>query len=187
MAEWLHDAEEQADRAQEMLDLVDKAGSSLDDFTLEQKAGLLGLLNVRVDIVGRGRPRHKGLLDPMTEWHRESGTKIPTEVTDEMWAKVEGILSSTRQWRDVRGCFEVMLDKLRTGRAWNSYSGSEAIGGRSYASLYRRVNHWFGSGEYARALEALGAYQGVAPQPLYVLPPMLVTSAIDVRSPHSSP
>ncbi|WP_275463167.1 recombinase family protein [Streptomyces noursei] len=123
----------------------------LDDFTFEQKADLIDLLDVHVQIAGKGKPRHKGLVDPITEWHRGTGITVPAAVTDEMWAEARGILSGNRQWRDPRDGFEVMLEKLREGRAWSEYSGSERIGGRSYGALYRRVTHWFGSGEYERA------------------------------------
>ncbi|MEV3860738.1 recombinase family protein [Streptomyces sp. NPDC050095] len=179
VAEWLHDVESQEARAQSMLTKIDKVDGRLEDFTLEQKIDLLDLLDVRVQITGKGVPRHKGLADPITEWHRETGTLIPVEVTDSMWEKVRDIVSGNRQWKNPRDGFEAMLDKLRTGRAWNSYSGTEAIGGRSYGALYRRVTHWFGSGEYERALEVLEPYTGVPVPPAYVLPSMHVTGDAD--------
>jgi hypothetical protein len=74
-----------------------------------------------------------------------------------------------------------MLHKLRTGRAWNEYSGCEAIGGRSYGALYRRTQHWFGSGEYERALEVLAPYAGVPAPPACVLPPMEVTGSANPK------
>ncbi|MGW1867918.1 recombinase family protein [Streptomyces mauvecolor] len=181
VAEWLHEVEGQEGRAKDMLAVIDNLDARLDDFTFEQQLDLLDLLDVRVQITGKGQPRHKGLVDPITEWHRETGVAIPSWVTDEQWATVEPILSGNRQWKDVRGGFEVMLDKLRTGRAWNDYSGCEAIGGRSYGALYRRVTHWFGSGEYERALEALTPYEGVSAPPAYVLPPMEVTGSADPK------
>ncbi|MGW7434687.1 recombinase family protein [Streptomyces sp. NPDC054849] len=179
VAGWLEEAEAQEGRASHLMSLVEKVDGNMDDFTLEQKQDVLDLLRVEVQITDKGVPRHKGLMDPITEWHRATGTPIPVDVTDEMWAKVSGILSSNRQWKDVRGGFEVMLDKLRTGRAWNSYTGDERIGGRSYGSLYRRVTHWHTSGEYRRALNALTPYLGVPVPPLYVLPSMHVTGAVD--------
>ncbi|MER7984241.1 recombinase family protein [Streptomyces noursei] len=179
VAEWLFEVEGQEGRAKNMLAAIDKVDARLDDFTFEQKADLIDLLDVQVQITGKGVPRHKGLVDPITEWHRGTGIVVPVEVTDEMWAAVRGILSGNRQWKDPRDGFEVMLEKLREGRAWNEYSGSERIGGRSYGALYRRVTHWFGSGEYERALEALTPYEGVPVAPAYVLPPMLVTGTAD--------
>ncbi|MEU8621388.1 recombinase family protein [Streptomyces sp. NPDC048623] len=179
VSDWLTEAEAQEGRAAHLMSLVEKVDGNMDDFTLDQKQDVLDLLRVEVQITDKGRPRHKGLVDPITEWHRETGTPIPATVTDEMWAKVRDILSSNRQWKDVRGGFEVMLDKLRTGRAWNSYSGDERIGGRTYATLYRRVHAWFGSGEYEKALEALSPFLGVPVPPLYVLPSMHVTGAVD--------
>ncbi|MFI6688100.1 recombinase family protein [Streptomyces sp. NPDC050485] len=181
VADWLYEVEGQEGRAKELLAVIDNLDSRLDDFTLEQQLNLLDLLDVRVQITGKGEPRHKGLADPITEWHRETGVTIPSRVTDDQWAMVEPILSGNRQWKDVRGGFEAMLDKLRTGRSWNDYSGCEAIGGRSYGALYRRVTHWFGSGEYERALEALTPYEGVSAPPAYVLPPMEVTGSADSK------
>lgn len=181
VAEWLADAEAQAGRAASMLALVDKVDRNMENFNLDQKIDLLDLLDVRVQIMGKGHPRHKGNSDPIAEWHRETGTPIPAEVTDEMWAKVEGILSSTRQWKDVRGGFEVMLDKVRTDQSWRVYSGDERIGGRSSTSLYRSASRWWDTGEYELALKALTPYQGVLARPPYVLPPMEVTGAVDAR------
>ncbi|MFJ3882712.1 recombinase family protein [Streptomyces sp. NPDC090077] len=182
VAEWLCEVEREQGRAKEILTVLETTpGARLGDLTFEQQVALLDLLDVRVQITGKGEPRHKGLTDPIAEWHRETGVPIPNAITDEQWAAVEPILSGNRQWKNVRGGFEVMLDKLRTGRAWNDYSGCEAIEGRSYGALYRRVTHWFESGEYQRALDALAPYAGVSAPPAYVLPPMEVTRA-DVRA-----
>ncbi|MFI7384441.1 recombinase family protein [Streptomyces sp. NPDC049813] len=177
VAEWLSEAEGQEDRTRSILPMLDRPNSRLDDLTFEQRRDVLALLDVRVQITDKGVPRHKGQADPITRWHRQTGTTVPAQVTDDMWEKVRGILSGNRQWKDPRDGFETMLDKLRTGRAWNSYSGTEAIGGRSYGALYRRVWHWFDSGEYERALQALTPYDGVPVPPEYVLPSMLVTGA----------
>ncbi|MFJ4277874.1 hypothetical protein [Streptomyces massasporeus] len=179
--DWLGDAEAQAERAGELLHAVDRTTTAAENFTLDQKLDLLELLDVQIQIMDRGVPRHKGLMDPITEWHREKGVPVPAELTDEMWHKVEGTLSGTRQWKDVRGAFDVMLEKLRTANPWNEYSGCERIGGRTYASLYRRVHHWFDSGEYEAALESLRSYPAAHVPPLYVLPRMLVTGAVDPK------
>jgi DNA invertase Pin-like site-specific DNA recombinase len=179
--DWLGDAEAQEGRAGELLHAVDRTDTAAENFTLDQKLDLLELLDVQIQIMDRGVPRHKGLVDPITEWHREKDIPVPAELTDEMWDKVKGILSGTRQWRDVRGAFDVMLEKLRSAKPWNKYSGCERIGGRAYASLYRRVHHWFDSGEYEAALEVLRLFPAAHVPPLYVLPRMLVTGAVESR------
>ncbi|RSO33810.1 hypothetical protein DMH15_21570 [Streptomyces sp. WAC 06725] len=181
VADWLEDAEAQEERARELLHAVDRIDTSAESFTLDQKLDLLELLDVQVQILDKGVPRHKGLVDPITEWHREKGAPVPAELTDEMWDKVEHILSGSRQWKDVRGAFGVMLEKLRTAKPWKEYSGCERIGGRSYASLYRRVHHWFDSGEYEAALEALRPYSAALVPPPCTLPRMLVTGAVDSK------
>ncbi|MFD9488114.1 recombinase family protein [Streptomyces sp. NPDC059991] len=178
VAEWLDEAEAQEDRARGLLHMVDGIDTAPDSFTLGQKFDLLDLLDVQVQILDKGVPRHKGLADPITEWHRENGVPVPALLTDEMWDKAKGILSATRQWKDVRGAFDVMLEKLRTGKPWNEYSGCERIDGRAYSSLYRRVHHWFDSGQYQAALEALRLYSTIPVPPSYVLPRMLVTGAV---------
>ncbi|OLZ70867.1 hypothetical protein AV521_12700 [Streptomyces sp. IMTB 2501] len=179
VAEWLCEVEGQEGRAQNMLAKIEKVDGRLDDFTFEQKQDLLDLLDVRVQITGKGEPRHKGVTDPIAAWHRETGVTIPVEITDEQWQEIESIVSPSRQWKDVRDGFEAMLDKVRSGKNWKDYDGSEQIGGRGWAALYRRAQHWWGSGEYEAALEALAPYEGVAPLPLYVLPPMEVTGTTD--------
>ncbi|MFE5817973.1 recombinase family protein [Streptomyces sp. NPDC056479] len=178
VADWLADAEAQEERARELLHAVDSIDTSAENFTLEQKLDLLELLDVQVQIMDKGVPRHKGLVDPITEWHRENDVPVPAQLTDEMWDKAKDLLSGTRQWKDVRGAFDVMLEKLRTGKPWNEYSGCERIGGRAYASLYRRVHHWFDSEEYQAVLKALRAYPAVRVPPSYVLPRMLVMGAV---------
>ncbi|MEU7400050.1 recombinase family protein [Streptomyces sp. NPDC044948] len=178
VAEWLEEAEAQEERARDLLKAVAEVDTER-DFTFTQKLDLMDLLDVRVNITDKGVPRHKGLADPITEWHRETGTPVPTELTDEMWDRVKDILSGTRQWADVRGAFDVMLEKLRTGTPWNEYSGSERIGGRGYTTLYRRVHHWHSSGEYQAALEALKGFDAAPVPPSYRLPHMLVTGAVD--------
>ncbi|PZT76339.1 hypothetical protein DNK56_23625 [Streptomyces sp. AC1-42W] len=178
VTEWLEEAEAREEVASSLLTAVWDIGTER-DFTLTQKLDLLDLLDIRVHITDKGVPRHKGLADPITEWHRETGTSVPAGLTGEMWDRVKGILSGTRQWTDVRGAFDVMLEKLRTGKPWNEYSGSERIGGRGYATLYRRVRHWHSSGEYQAALEALQGFEAVPVPPSYQLPHMLVTSAVD--------
>ncbi|MEU6378349.1 recombinase family protein [Streptomyces sp. NPDC046909] len=175
VAEWLREVEGQGDRARNMLTKIEKTDGWLDDFTFEQKQDLLDLLDVRVQITGKGEPRHKGVTDPIAEWHRETGVTVPAEITDEQWRAVEDIVSPSRHWKDVRGGFEAMLDKIRSGKNWKDYDRSERIGGRGWAALYRRAQHWWGSGEYERALVALTPYEGIAAPPLYVLPPMTAT------------
>ncbi|WP_328895998.1 hypothetical protein [Streptomyces sp. NBC_00236] len=178
VAEWLGEAEAQEDRARDLLKAVENI-STARDFTMAQKLDLMDLLDIKVHITDKGVPRHKGLVDPITEWHRETGTPVPEDLTDEMWNKVKNILSGTRQWQDVRGAFDVMLEKLRTAKPWNEYSGSERIDGRGYTTLYRRVHHWHSSGEYRAALEALKGFPAVPVPPAYRLPHMLVTGAVD--------
>lgn len=178
VTEWLEEAEAQEERARDLLKAVANVNTER-DFTLTQKLDLMDLLDIRVQITDKGVPRHKGLVDPITEWHRETGTPVPAALTDEMWDRVKDILSGTRQWKDVRGAFDVMLEKLRTAKPWNEYSGSERIGGRGYTTLYRRVHHWHSSGEYQAALEALRGFDAAPVPPAYRLPHMLVTGAVD--------
>lgn len=178
VAEWLEEAEAQEERARSLLTAVSDINTER-DFTLTQKFDLLDLLDIRVNITEKGVPRHKGLVDPITEWHRETGTPVPVELTDEMWDRVKDILSGTRQWTDVRGAFDVMLEKVRTGKPWKEYSGSERIGGRGFTTLYRRVHHWHSSGEYRAALQALEGFEAAPVPPSYQLPHMVVTGAIN--------
>ena len=96
-----------------------------------------------------------------------------------MWDKVESIISNTQKWRDVRGAFEVVLEKVRMGRTWMEYDKHERLGGRSYASLMRRVRHWDESGEYRRALKVLSSHSSVPAASQFSLPPMRITGVID--------
>ncbi|WP_199827295.1 hypothetical protein [Streptomyces xylophagus] len=106
---------------------------------------------------------------------------MPTELTDEMWEKVSAILSYSQKWKDVRGGFDVLLEKVRTGSPWMDYDKCERLGGRSYSTMMRTIRRWDESGEYRQALKALSQYRKVPAAPQFSLPPMRITGTVDSR------
>lgn len=164
-----------------MRGVIDRVGLNVGDLSRSEKKGILELLRVRVEIQGESKPRRAGgSRDPMLEWHRENEIPIPTGVSSEQWARVEGILAGGRKSKpDDRGCFDMLLEKLRNDAGWHDYDRDERMGGKGWGFFYRGARRWFSSGLYAEALKAYGLYEGVQAPDGYTLPPMKIYGAID--------
>ncbi|MFE9925166.1 recombinase family protein [Streptomyces sp. NPDC005774] len=181
ITEWLEDVEHKEERADGMREMIDRVGANVQGLSKADKKGVLELLRIRVDIVGDSVSGQKGgTKDPMLEWHRESKILIPAGVSDEQWGRVESILAGGRKPKmEDRGCFEMLLEKLREKRGWHDYDRDERMGGKGWGFFYRLGRRWFMDGMYAAALEALGPYEGVPAPDGYTLPPMKIYGVID--------
>ncbi|MER6625354.1 recombinase family protein [Streptomyces sp. NPDC000931] len=181
VTEWLEDAERKEERADSMRSLIDRLGANVQDLDRPDKKQILELLRVRVEIVGESVSGQKGgTKDPMLEWHRENGIKIPFAVSDEQWARAEGILAGGRKPKpEDRACFEMLLEKLRDIKGWHDYDRDERMGGKGWGFFYRLARRWFTDGAYAKALETFGPYDGIAAPSGYTLPPVKIYGAID--------
>ncbi|KIZ14390.1 hypothetical protein SNA_35445 [Streptomyces natalensis ATCC 27448] len=178
VARWLEEAEQQQKRADEIIQIVETQAPSMESFTVEQRRELLDLLDIRIKVTGKGQPRRKGIADPLAEWHRETGTLIPLDITDEDWARVDDLLPGSRQQRaPKREMFAAILWKLRTASRWNEVE----VSGNSWSAVRRRAEAWRTEGHWEAAMEALKSCEGVPAPPLLVLPPMEVTGSIDPR------
>ncbi|WP_369395243.1 transposase [Streptomyces sp. CG1] len=150
----------------------------MDSFTPTQRQDLLGLLDIRVQVTGKGQSRRKGIADPLTEWHRETGTLVPLKISDQEWETVDAVLPDSRQnWTPKRDMFDAILWKLRTAARWNEVE----VSGNSWSAVRRRAEGWRTSGAWEAAMEALKGAGGVPVPPLMVLPPMEVWGSIDRR------
>ncbi|QWQ42134.1 recombinase family protein [Streptomyces sp. YPW6] len=176
---WIADVESEEERALQVLAAADKLRTKIGKLTKREQADLIEMLDIRVQVEGTAKVHRSGNFDPISKWHWDTGTPVPAELTDEMWDKVSSIISNTQKWKDVRGAFEVVLEKVATGRNWAEYGKDERLGGRAYATLMRRVRHWDESGEYRQALKVLSSHRSVSAAPQFSLPPMRVTGAID--------
>lgn len=181
IAEWLEEAEHKEQKADSMRTLVDRVGANVQDLEQADKKRILELLRVRVEIVGDSTSGQKGgTKDPMLEWHREKGIKIPLSISDEQWARVEGILAGGRKPKpEDRACFEMLLEKLREIKGWHDYDHDERMGGKGWGFFYRLGRRWFMDDMYAKALEVLHPYDGVEAPTGYTLPAMKIYGAID--------
>jgi DNA invertase Pin-like site-specific DNA recombinase len=181
ITEWLEESEEKEAKADSMRAVVDRIGSNVHDLETPDKKKILELLKVRVQIVGDSvSAQSGGTKDPMLEWHRKSGIQIPLTVSDEQWARVEGILAGGRKPKaEDRACFEMLLEKVRNASGWHDYDRDERMGGKGWGFFYRLGRRWFAEGMYARALEEMGPYEGTAAPSGYTLPPMKIYGAID--------
>jgi DNA invertase Pin-like site-specific DNA recombinase len=181
ITEWLEESEQKEAKADTMRAVIDRVGSSLDDLGTADKKGILELLRVRVQIIGDSvSGQAGGTKDPMLEWHRKNEITIPLGVSDEQWARVEGILAGGRKPKpEDRACFEMLLEKLRNAAGWHDYDRDERMGGKGWGFFYRLARRWFSDGMYAEALEGMGPYVGTAAPDGYTLPPMKIYGAID--------
>ncbi|MFJ9537721.1 recombinase family protein [Streptomyces sp. NPDC101225] len=178
VARWLREAEEQQQRADEVISLVEDQATEMDSFTAVQRRDLLDLLDVRVQVTGKGQRHRKGIAEPLTEWHRETGTLVPLKVSDEEWEVVAGLLPDCRQkWTPKREVFDAITWKLRTAARWTDVK----VSGNSWSAVRRRAEVWRTSGAWETAMEALKGSGGVPVPPLMVLPPMEVWGSIDPR------
>lgn len=178
VARWLQEAEEQQKRTDEIVAAVEQQATDLESFTAVQRRDLLDLLDIRVEVLGKGVPRRKGIADPLTEWHRETRTLVPLTITDERWVVVDALLPASRQQgTPKREVFDAILWKLRTASRWNEVT----VSGNSWSAVRRRAEAWRAEGHWAAAMEALRGCEGVLVPPLLILPPMEVTGSIDPR------
>ncbi|WP_225078885.1 recombinase family protein [Streptomyces sp. CoT10] len=178
VARWLREAVDQQQRADEIVALVEEQATEMDSFTPAQRRDLLELLDIRVQVLGKGQPRRKGIADPLTEWHRETGTLVPLQISDEEWETADAVLPESRQnWTPKREVFEAILWKLRTAARWSEVQ----VSGNSWSAVRRRAEAWRGSGSWQAAMGALKGSGGVPVPPLMVLPPMEVTGSIDPK------
>ncbi|MHA5049206.1 transposase [Streptomyces sp. SD15] len=177
VARWLREAEDQQQWAGEIVALVEEQATEMDSFTPAQRRELLELLDIRVQVMGKGQPRRRGIADPLTEWHRETGMLVPLKITDEEWARTDAVLPDSRQnWTPKREMFEAILWKLRTAARWSEVQ----VSGNSWSAVRRRAEVWRISGAWETAM-ALKGSGGVPVPPLMVLPPMEVWGSIDPR------
>ncbi|WP_327722586.1 recombinase family protein [Streptomyces sp. NBC_00490] len=178
MARWLREAEEQQQRADEIVALVEERATEMGSFTAAQRRDLLDLLDVRVHVTGKGQSHRKGVVEPLTEWHRATGTLVPLKISDAEWETVGAVLPDSRQnWTPKREMFEAILWKLRTAARWSDV----VVSGNSWSAVRRRAEVWRTTGAWASAMEALKDADGVLVPPLMVLPPMEVWGSIDPR------
>ncbi|MEU9173915.1 recombinase family protein [Streptomyces sp. NPDC048420] len=167
VARWLREAEEQQQRADEIIALVEKRATEMESFTAVQRRDLLDLLDVHVHVTGKGQSHRKGIADPLTEWHRGTGTLVPLKISDAEWETVDAVLPNSRQnWTPKREMFEAILWKLRTAARWSDVE----VSGNSWSAVRRRAEVWRTTGAWASAMEALKGSGGVPVPPLMVLP-----------------
>ncbi|WP_330468722.1 recombinase zinc beta ribbon domain-containing protein [Streptomyces longwoodensis] len=181
ITEWLEESEQKEEKAAGMRSTIDRVGANVRELDQVSKKRILELLQVRVEIVGDSTSGQKGgTKDPMLEWHREKGVEIPLAVSDEQWARVEGILAGGRKPKlEDRACFEMLLEKLREIKGWHDYDRDERMGGKGWGFFYRLARRWFTDGSYAKALDVMHPYVGTEAPTGYTLPPMKIYGAID--------
>ncbi|MFD6076262.1 recombinase family protein [Streptomyces hydrogenans] len=149
--------------------------------TREQRFALLDLLEVEVRIVSDvpGAVRSGGC--PFEAWFADCHRTVPPPLSDEQWAELASCFPQPRKRSRVvppRVAFEASLYKVRHGLQWDALPESVLQGQRS-RSVYQRALKYLHDGCWQRAVCALGDYEGTALPPLYFLPDIEVTCALE--------
>ncbi|MDF6045968.1 recombinase family protein [Streptomyces sp. JH14] len=182
--EWLLEAEQQEDRAKEVLDLALQARPRLDDLSAEKKRDLLDLLGIEVRVTSTvpGALRSAGC--PFETWFERSGRLVPPPLTDTQWEKIEALFPIPKKKSRIvppRLAFEASLYKVRHGLMWKALPEHVTQGQRPQ-SLYQRALDHLKAGVWERAICALGdGYDGTSVPPRYGLPDLHITGTFDPR------
>ncbi|WP_341483745.1 transposase [Streptomyces endophytica] len=181
--EWLLEAQQQEDRAKEVLELALKMRPQLDNLPLDKKDELLDLLDVRVEVTSDvpGNLRNKGC--PFEAWFSDNQRLVPPPLTDEQWSHIEIHFPRPKKQSRVvppRVAFEASLHKVRHGLPWTDLPESITQGQRPQA-IYQRALAYLKMGAWEKAVDALGDYAGTPVPPLYKLPDLHITGTFDPR------
>lgn len=177
---WQREGDLAQRRAHDLQALADVARTRMKDMTLQEKAEICDLLDLKVTLNGPV-PKKVRADDTLTAWFRERGRGVPV-LTDIAWDRVKGIFEGAdrRQRKDRlphRKVLEAVLLKARTGKPWKELP--EEYG--KTAGLMTRYQRWVAGGLFGQAMDKLTECESTPPLDAYPLPPLLVEGKIDPR------
>jgi DNA invertase Pin-like site-specific DNA recombinase/transposase len=175
---WRQETEGAAQRARDLHALAEMARERLHDMEPGEQAEVLGLLDVKVTILGEV-PVKIRTDDRVSGWFRSRGRTVP-DLTDETWALVEPVFQAPRPGRPTlapRMALEAMLYKARTGCTWRDLPTQCG----PFGTVASAFNRWLRSGLWEQALDLLADVPGVALPDEISLPPLQVEGRIDPR------
>ena len=118
---------------------------------------LIESLDLRVDIADPEFRYREGTKCLTMQWHERTGTLVPPDPTDIVWARVEEFLRSRyrphhfRSPLDLRAALTGMLHRLRTGLMWRDLP--ECFGDLRKVRLRQRT--WLADGVWAEIVGIL--------------------------------
>jgi hypothetical protein len=144
------------------IDFADLARGSrehLDGIPLAALKEIFSAYDVMAHPAAMKRALKPGVRCPVTEWHRESGTLIPLDPSQEEWDEVLGVLRAFFPRRhfistyDIRQQFAAMLHRLRHGLSW---ADLRPAWGEPNAIRERQLS-WWKKGAWPQVMSALRA------------------------------
>lgn len=181
-AAWLEETEAAEQRARDLEALADMARTRLHDMTPAEQGEVLALLDVRVTITGPVPKPKLGLSCSLAEWFKENKRLVPAELTDDLWALVEPMVSA---WEPEhpnsrlvpgRQMLDAMFYKARTGVRWSDLPERFGL----WEGIHNRYKRWRTIGMWDRVMEALPDEGTVIPE-LNLVPPFRVEGRVDPR------
>jgi DNA invertase Pin-like site-specific DNA recombinase/transposase len=167
---WLADYDSAQVRAQDMMELIEKARGRMHTLDLDKQAELFDMFKIKVIPEEHKFARRSGRRCSVTAWHVESGTPVPADPDDTTWGQVQDVLLDVdpallKGRYDLREALRAMLYRLRSGATWEELDGAYGV---SRATLKRAQGLWFNSGAWELMMPVLLARGGG--QPVYQAP-----------------
>ncbi|MFC4496317.1 recombinase family protein [Streptomyces ovatisporus] len=169
---WQKASEETVERAIGLEKLARMARLHMYTMDTAQQAEVVHLLDLKVTILGE-IPRRTRSDDQISAWFNERDRVVPA-LTDDAWKLVESILAATpgRKPKAPRALLGAMLDKARTGCAWNKLP---------YGNVASVWSRWLRNGLWERLLTALESVPGTPAYQDVLLPELRVEGCVDPR------
>lgn len=156
--DWLEELEIRVSRDVRLAAVLGAAAPDSQALLPSEQRYLIEVLEVRVDIADPAFRYREGTKCMTMQWHERSGTPVPPDPTDNLWARVEELLRSRyrphhfRSPLDLRAALTGMLHRLRTGILWRDLP--ERFGDPRKVRFRQRT--WLADGVWAEIMELLG-------------------------------
>ncbi|MEV0119885.1 recombinase family protein [Streptomyces sp. NPDC050844] len=187
-AEWLEAYADHERRAQNLVDIANNAEERLRNPTLEESKEIFEMFDLQVVPGVLAHARKPGNRCPVSEWHWETGTLVPSDPTDEEWEKVLGVLRPHFSGKakkhfttkyDIRKQFCGMLHRLRHGVSWVDMPHTWG----PMTPMRERQLMWWKKGVWPEVMAALRADErGTEAYKRPTLPPLTVTGELHALS-----
>jgi DNA invertase Pin-like site-specific DNA recombinase/transposase len=176
---WAEDTKAAQVRSQDLKELATLARTRLHDMSPADQMTVMGLLDVRVTILGDVPVKMRD-DDRVGRWFRSRGRVVP-HLTDEAWSRVEPLLAPRgcgRPSTSPRRTLDAILLKARTGMAWRDLPDSYG----PFGTIASAAHRWFTTGRWEEIMNALADMPGTAlPSNGVRLPAVRVEGRVDPR------
>ena len=155
--DWLDELESRVSRDGRLAAVLGATAPDSRSLLPSEQRCLIESLDVRVDIADPEFRYREGTKCLTMQWHERTGTLVPPDPTDIVWARVEEFLRSRyrphhfRSPLDLRAALTGMLHRLRTGLMWRDLP--ECFGDLRKVRLRQRT--WLADGVWAEIVGIL--------------------------------